>query len=156
MNVGAFLTKAARASPARVAVTDGSTELRYDELDAGAAAFADGLGRRGYEAGDRVVIFMPNRPEYLTVLFGLFKGGFVAVPVNAKLHSSELRFILEHSGARAVVFSAKTSDTVEAALLTVPGVERIDVDQNGPTGDATGFVDAEVDPDDLAWMFYTS
>ena len=44
--------------------------------------------------------------------------GITAVPVNAKLHSSELGFILEHSGARAVVFSAKTSEAVEAALRT--------------------------------------
>ena len=156
MNVGAFLTKAARAYPARVAVTDGSSELRYAELEAQAAAFADGLRRRGYKAGDRVVIFMPNRPEYFTVLFGLFKGGFVAVPVNAKLHTSELGFILEHSGARAVVFSAKTSDTVEAALLSVPGVERIDVDRSGASGDPSGFADEEVDANDPAWMFYTS
>lgn len=164
MNVGAFLTKAARVHPARVAVTDGSTELRYDELEAQAAAFADGLQRKGYTAGDRVVMFMPNRAEYFTVLFGLFKGGFVAVPVNAKLHSTELSFILEHSGARAVVFSAKTSDIVEAALMSVSGIEQIDVDQSGPSslaaigasGDSSGFVDEEVDPNDVAWMFYTS
>lgn len=156
MNVGAFLTKAARVHPERVALTDGSTELRYAELETQAAAFADGLRRAGYRAGDRVVIFMPNRLEYFTVLFGLFKGGFVAVPVNAKLHSSELGFILEHSGARAVVFSARTSDTVEAALASVPGVERIDVDRSVPSGDPSGFVDEKVAADDLAWMFYTS
>ncbi len=156
MNVGAFLTKAAHVHPARAALTDGSTELRYDELDTQAAAFADGLRRRGYEPGDRVVIFMPNRIEYLTVLFGLFKGGFTAVPVNAKLHASELGFILGHSGARAVVFSAKTSEAVEAALRTVPGAERIDVDRGLPSGDPSGFADAEVDPSDPAWMFYTS
>jgi long-chain acyl-CoA synthetase len=156
MNVGAFLTKAARVHPARVALTDGTTELRYDELDVQAAAFADGLRRAGYRAGDRVVIFMPNRVEYVTVLFGLFKGGFVAVPVNAKLHSAELGFIVEHAGARAVVFSAKTSDTVEAALASVPGVERIDVDRSVPSGDPAGFADEDVDADDLAWMFYTS
>ena len=33
VNVGAFLTKAARVHPARAALTDGSAELRYDELD---------------------------------------------------------------------------------------------------------------------------
>ena len=156
MNVGAFLTKAARAHPARVAVTDGSSELRYAELDARAAAFADGLRSRGYAAGDRVVIFMPNRPEYLIAMFGLFKGGLVAVPVNAKLHSAELAFILEHSGARAVVFSAKTGEAVEAALASVSGVERIDVDGDWASGDPSGFADAEVDPDDTAWLFYTS
>ena len=156
MNVGAFLTKAARAHPARVAVTDGTTELRYAELDARAAAFADGLRRSGYAAGDRVVIFMPNRPEYLIAMFGLFKGGLVAVPVNAKLHFTELAFILEHSGARAVVFSARTREAVGGALASVAGVERIDVDGDWASGDPSGFADAEVDPDDPAWLFYTS
>jgi long-chain acyl-CoA synthetase len=156
VNAGAFLTKAARAHPARVAVTDGSTELSYAELDAQAAAFADGLRRRGYAAGDRVVIFMPNRPEYLAVMFGLFKGGFVAVPVNAKLHSSELAFILEHCGARAVVHSAKTAETVAAALASAAGVEPIDVDADALGGDPSGFADADVDPNDAAWLFYTS
>ena len=75
MNVGAFLTKAARVHPARVAVTDGSTELSYAELDARAATFAAGLRRRGYAAGDRVVIFMPNRPEYLTSCSGSSRAG---------------------------------------------------------------------------------
>jgi acyl-CoA synthetase (AMP-forming)/AMP-acid ligase II len=86
------------------------------------------------------------------------------VPVNAKLHSTELSFILEHSGARAVVFSGKTSHTVEAALASVSGIEQIDVDEGGPTslagiiasGRPSGFVDGEVVPHDVAWMFYTS
>jgi long-chain acyl-CoA synthetase len=78
------------------------------------------------------------------------------VPVNAKLHPSELAFILEHSGARAVVFSAKTRETVEAALASVAGVERIDVDGDWASGDPSGFADAEVDPNDTAWLFYTS
>jgi acyl-CoA synthetase (AMP-forming)/AMP-acid ligase II len=147
-----------------VAVSDGSAELRYDELEAQASAFAAGLRARGYEAGDRVILFMPNRAEYFTALFGLFKGGFVAVPVNAKLHSVELSFIVEHSRARAVVFAKKTGGTVDAALTSLSGVERIDVDGDGPaslagivaSGPPSGFVDAEVDPNDVAWIFYTS
>ncbi len=164
MNIGAFLTKSARLHPSRVAVVDGSTELRYDELDAQAAAFADGLRRKGYKRGDRVAIFMPNRAEYFSVLFGLFKGGFVAVPVNAKLHFSELGFILEHSGARAVVFSEKSSSVVDAALAASSPIERIGVDEAGSTsfaaivesGQSPEFVDEEVDPNDVAWIFYTS
>ena len=164
MNVGAFLTKAARVHPTRVAVTDGRG-AGHAELDAQAAAFADGLRRRGYAAGDRVVIFMANRLEYFTVLFGLFKGGWWRCPPNAKLHAlEELGFISSMRPACAVVYSAKTSDTVEAGLLATAGVERIDVDRQGPSslaaiaadGDAAGFADTEVDADDAAWMFYTS
>lgn len=164
MNVGTFLTKAAQLYPARVALEDGATVLRYAELDAQAAAFADGLRRRGYERGDRVAIFMPNRAEYIAALFGLFKGGFVAVPVNAKLHASELEYILEHSGARGLVCSHKTRSVVDAALASLPGVERISVDDPGSssfaeitaTGESADFLDCEVDPNDTAWLFYTS
>ncbi|MYW92966.1 long-chain fatty acid--CoA ligase [Amycolatopsis rubida] len=156
MNVGTFLTKAARAHPARIAVDGGGTTLTYAELDAQAAAFADGLRRRGYRRGDRIALFLPNRAEYFPILFGLLKGGFVAVPVNAKLHPAELAYILDHSGARAVVVDEPPGPPAQVA--------RIAVGRTGPgsfaeivaTGDAHGFADAEADPDDLAWLFYTS
>ncbi|WP_028931854.1 class I adenylate-forming enzyme family protein [Pseudonocardia asaccharolytica] len=164
MNVGTFLTKAARAHPTRAAVDDGATKHDYAELDSQAAAFADGLRRRGYKCGDRVAIFMPNRAEYFSTLFGLFKGGFVAVPVNAKLHSSELDFILKDSGSRAIVFAEESSSVVDMALASSPHVERIGVGQDGPSsftgivesGRPTGFMDEVVDPNDVAWLFYTS
>jgi len=164
VNIGAFLTKAAGVYPSRVALADGSTELRYDELNAWATAFAAGLRLKGYGRGDRVALFMPNRAEYVVALFGLFKGGFVAVPVNAKLHASELGFILDHSGARAVVFSDKTRGAAEEALSALPAVERIGVDEAGSgsfaaivdSGRPSAFADEEVAPDDVAWLFYTS
>lgn len=164
MNIGAFLTEAARVYSSRAALIDERTHLTYSDLNAQAAAFAAGLSARGYRKGDRVALFMPNRAEYISALFALFKGGFVAVPVNAKLHASELAFILEHCGARAVVFSEKSRATVETALASAPTVERIGVDETGPNsftdivsiGAASRFNDAEVEPGDPAWIFYTS
>jgi long-chain acyl-CoA synthetase len=164
VNVGAFLTKAARLHPAKIAVADGGIRLRYDEMNARAAAFAAGLSLRGYAPGDRVVLFMPNRADYLVALFGLFKGGFVAVPANAKLHASELGFIVGHCGARAVVCSEKSHAVVAEALAGLPGVDQIDADGAGAGsfaavvegGRPQAAADAEVAPDDLAWIFYTS
>jgi acyl-CoA synthetase (AMP-forming)/AMP-acid ligase II len=164
MNVGAFLTKSARLHPQRVAVSDGSSTLTYAELNSQAASFAAGLLLRGYARGDRVAIVMPNRTEYLVALFGLFKGGFVAVPVNTKLHSSEIAFILAQCEARAVVFSAKSRKSVEAALSLATDIDPIRVDGEAnetladiiEAGNATAGGDAEVSPDDVAWIFYTS
>ncbi|WP_413869298.1 AMP-binding protein, partial [Albidovulum sp.] len=164
MNVGAFLTKAARLHPAKIALADGSLTLRYDEMEARAAAFAAGLRLRGYVPGDRIVLFMPNRADYLVALFALFKGGFVAVPANARLHAAELGFIAGHCGARAVVCSEKSRRVVAEALAALPGVDMIDADGAG-AGSFAAVVeagrphlaaDAEVAPDDLAWIFYTS
>jgi acyl-CoA synthetase (AMP-forming)/AMP-acid ligase II len=164
VNIGAFLTKAARLHPSKLALADGSVKLRYDELNAQASAFAAGLRQRGYARGDRVALFMPNRAEYLVALFGLFKGGFVAVPVNAKLHSSELNFIVGHCGAHAVVFSEKSRGLVEEALAIRSSVDQISVDEDSPSslraivesGRRHASEDAEVAPDDVAWIFYTS
>lgn len=164
MNIGAFLTKAAHLHPSKPALIDGSKRLRFEEMNEQAAAFAAGLHRKGYARGDRVALFMPNRAEFLIAMFGLFKGGFVAVPVNAKLHPSELSFIVGHCGARGVVCSEKSRAGVQEALLSLPSVEQIDVDAEGPTsftalvegGRSHTSPDAEVAPDDVAWIFYTS
>lgn len=177
MNVGAFLTKAARLHPSKIAVADlgeGGTRLRYDEMNAQAAAFAAGLRQQGFKPGDRVVLFMPNRADYLVALFGLFKGGFVAVPANAKLHPSELAYIISNCEARAVICAAPTRADVSEALAQMPNVLQIDVDGEGEGAFQTLIAagragqtaqagqgaqpgeDAEVAPDDLAWIFYTS
>lgn len=164
MNIGAFLTKAARLHPAKTAVADGGMRLRYDEMNARAAAFAAGLRALGYARGDRVVLFMPNRADYLVALFALFKGGYVAVPANAKLHASELGFIVGHCGARGVICSGKSRPVAKEALAGMTGVDLIDTDTDGAgsfqaivdNGHADAADDAEVTPDDLAWIFYTS
>lgn len=164
MNVGAFLTKAARLHPSKPALIDSQVQLPYEQMNAQAAAFAAALRQRGYQQGDRVALFMPNRAEFLVALFGLFKGGLVAVPVNVRLHSSELGFIVSHCGARAVVCSMKSSAVVDEALAEMPGVELINADDYGPasfgaiveSGRAHMSEDAEVAPDDVAWIFYTS
>lgn len=46
---------------------------------------------------------MRNAPEYVESLFSTWYAGFVAVPINAKLHPSEIEYILGNSGARAVL-----------------------------------------------------
>lgn len=166
MNVGAYLTNAARLWPTQVAVADGSVELTYAKLNEQAAAFAEGLRRRGYREGDRVALFMPNRTEYFVALFGLFKGGFVAVPVNAKLHPAEVVFILNHCEAKGVVYSAKSEISADAAAEQLGrAIDRLNTDSlHGDdslaeliqSGAQHSTRDTEVGPDDLAWIFYTS
>lgn len=162
MNVGTFLTKSARVHPERLALTDGTTWLDYRQFNHGAEKVATKLARVGLTPGDRVLLFMPNRLEYLVLLFGILKGGFVAVPVNAKLHWSEVQFIAAHCEARAVFFSEKSQDAAEKALTGKEGVHRFSVDSPSLDwllqGDSPGpgFQDHDVDPDDPAWIFYTS
>ena len=131
---------------------------RYSELGERAARLAGALrGRLGLVAGDRVAIVAKNCPEYLEMVYACWHAGLAAVPVNAKLHASEFRYVLEHSGARAAFFTKDLATTVEG--LDVPGcTQRVEVG-------CPAYADllahdpaplAERGGDDLAWLFYTS
>jgi len=109
--------------------------------------------------GDRVAVFMRNRPEYLEALFGIWHAGLVAVPVNARLHRDELAYILEHSGASVVLTDDDHVGDVEPLLGSVPALRTVVV-APGERWDrltaATPIALVDRRPDDAAWLFYTS
>ncbi|ARP99644.1 AMP-binding protein [Pseudorhodoplanes sinuspersici] len=107
--------------------------------------------------GDRVAIASSNTPEYLETLYAIWHAGCVGVPANAKLHGAELAYILEHSGARVCFASSDLASTIEAHAPH--SLERIIVLGGASyqallTADAVDITDRQ--PDDLAWLFYTS
>jgi long-chain acyl-CoA synthetase len=158
MNLANLLTNAARSFPERPAVSVGDHRL-YDYAAYGAfsariaGAFRD---RLVLHPGDRVALAMTNSPEYLAILFAIWRAGLVAVPANAKLHARELAYIVENCGARLCLATADIAESLARLLprsvrLIVPGekdwLDLIAVDPDGVT---------ERRPEDLAWIFYTS
>jgi long-chain acyl-CoA synthetase len=159
MNVALWLERLGRADPGRPAVGRGKRVVAsYGELAGRAARLAGGLRSRiGLVSGDRVAIVAKNCPEYVEVLYGIWLAGLAAVPVNAKLHGSELAYILEHSGARAC-FVSQGLDT-EVGGHAPATLERL-IEIGGPEYESLFAADplaaAERARDDLAWLFYTS
>ena len=100
-NLAALLQRTARCWPWLPAVAHGTRIVhRYGELTARAARLAGALREAGLRPGDRVALVAHNVPEYIETLFGCWWAGLTAVPVNAKLHPSELSYVLANSGAR--------------------------------------------------------
>ena len=62
---------------------------------------------RGVGAGDVVALLSYNNVEFLGTIFAANHLGAIAMPINWRLAAPELRFILEHSGARALVCGAE-------------------------------------------------
>ncbi|GIE90265.1 class I adenylate-forming enzyme family protein [Actinoplanes regularis] len=104
-----------RATPDVIAVRDGDRELTYAALDERSSRVACGLLALGLRHGDRVALLCGNRLEYPEIAAGIAKAGLVLVPVNPRLTSPEVEFILQHSGARALLAD-------EALLGAVPDV----------------------------------
>ncbi|MBO27902.1 MAG: AMP-dependent synthetase, partial [Rhodobacteraceae bacterium] len=101
MNLAHWLARSATAYPRRPALFSGVTPVAdYAQFDARARAVAGWLRAQGVAAGDRVALFMPNGPDYLIALYGIWYAGAAAVPVNAKLHGREAAFILRDAGAK--------------------------------------------------------
>ncbi len=149
MNIATLLDAAARRLPEAGAIALGRrTVLTYGNLALRVARLSSGLRLRlGLERGDRVALYMQNCVEYFEVLFAIWHAGLVAVPVNAKLHPRELRWILEDCGAKAC-FTLGDVEGVDTIGVRSAAFDALQLEAAAP--------DAEVRPDDAAWLFYTS
>jgi fatty-acyl-CoA synthase len=77
--------------------------VTYGEMVARATALAAGLHERGVGVGDVVGLLSYNCPEFLETIFAANYLGAAAMPINWRLAAAEVRYILTHSEARALV-----------------------------------------------------
>jgi acyl-CoA synthetase (AMP-forming)/AMP-acid ligase II len=120
LTVADFLDRAARVYGHRTAVVDepganGSFgSLSYDALAAGAKGMALALDELGVDHGERVAIVSPNSGRFLTSFFGVSGYGRILVPINFRLTSDEIAYVVEHSGASVLLYDPDLADAVDA------------------------------------------
>ncbi len=161
MNIAMPLLQRARASPSLPAITFGARSWSFGEIVDRASRLGAGLrAAQGLAAGDRVVLCMENRAEFLESLFACWIAGLVAVPTNAKLHAREVAHIVRDSGARALLTSESLEPAITAALsedgLPSPGVTVAGSAAYARASEAPPMACAHREPTDTAWIFYTS
>jgi amino acid adenylation domain-containing protein len=89
--------------PDAVAVSDGPRPLTYAQLDAGAAAVAESLSRKGVGPGDAVAVGLPRSAELVLVMLGVLRLGGQVVPLDRQSPPARRDVILADAGAAAVV-----------------------------------------------------
>ncbi|GGH37050.1 AMP-binding protein [Microbacterium album] len=147
LNYADIWQELARAFPERPAVIGAGEQLTYAGLAARAGALASLLHEDGLRPGDRIAIFMHNRPEYLVTLFAALSRGLTPVPINFRYRASELAALLEDCRPAAVVFAASTAAVIdelpEAARSGVRMWLRVDDEQRpgAPRRDERPFTD---------------
>ncbi|WP_299351398.1 AMP-binding protein [uncultured Shimia sp.] len=156
MNIACWLERSAQAEADRPALFLGKDCVAtYGDFHAQAMKVAGWLQSQGIKPGDRVGLFMKNLPAYLIAQYGVWALGAVVVPINAKLHGREAAWILENAGASLCFTSAGLHD----ALSAVSDVACLDVTSaDWDTVMVASSLEsvAAAQPDDLAWLFYTS
>lgn len=100
VSLGEFLDSRRSAEPA---IIHQQRAISYAELADASRRLAQGLRQLGIGAGDRVGIWLPNIPEWLTVYFACARLGAVAVAVNTRFRSAEVEDIVGRSRCKALV-----------------------------------------------------
>jgi fatty-acyl-CoA synthase len=119
LTVNDFLRRAELVYPDRVAVVDDPDQpaeswesITYREMARRAKAMAAGLDALEIGVGERVAIVSQNSARLLTALFGVSGSGRVLVPINFRLVAEEVRYIVEHSGARVLFIDPELAESL--------------------------------------------
>lgn len=89
-------------------------EMTWRVFDEKANRLANLLIQRGIKKGDKVAILLMNCLEWLPIYFGILKAGAVAVPLNFRYSAEEIKYCLELSEAKALLFGPEFIGRVEA------------------------------------------
>ena len=92
----------------------------WGELDGRVTALAGALSRRGVSFGDRVLILMLNRTEFIESLLAANLLGAIAVPVNFRLTPAELAFLVSDCEARVVITEPVLAEVATAVRDLAP------------------------------------
>jgi long-chain acyl-CoA synthetase len=156
MHIPEIFANGARRYPDRDCLVEGDRRLTFRDAHERARRAAAGFASLGLAPGQRIAILARNELEYLEVLAACSCGGFVAVPLNFRMHPAELATIVADCRPSAIVMGMDFIET--ASQLGVDHLLGL-----GPNGAYSSLVAAssapEEDPDirsdDLWAIYYT-
>lgn len=113
----AILDEVASKYPNRTGWANMGTKISFSQMARSSKAFAGYLqSLPDMRPGDRVAIMMPNLLQYIVVLFGCLRAGFVVVNINPLYTAREVHHTLQDSGAKVLVAIENFGTTVQQAL----------------------------------------
>src|SRR6266567_2417255 len=120
-----MLTRTAERYPEQEAILFKDLNLTYRELDALANAFANALLDLGIGKGQRVCLFMANRPEYVISWFAITRIGAVISPMNPSYKEREVAYQLTNSDAVAIVVQQELLPRMQPVHAEAPDLRHM-------------------------------
>ncbi len=97
---GVVLAETAERNPGREVIVHRDRRLTYEAFYERVQEFARGLLSLGVSRGDKVAIWMANRPEWMIAQFAVYELGAALVPIHTRFAREEVGYALERSSAR--------------------------------------------------------
>ncbi|GAA4532409.1 fatty-acid--CoA ligase FadD5 [Mycobacterium paraffinicum] len=139
----------------------------WGELQGRVSALADALSRRGVGFGDRVMVLMLNRPEFVESVLAINMLGGIAVPLNFRLTAAEIGFLVQDCAARVLITESVLAPVATGVRDVEPLLETIIVAGGAGDDSVLGYEDlinesgpshepVDIPNDSPALIMYTS
>ncbi|WP_177238197.1 non-ribosomal peptide synthetase [Pseudonocardia ammonioxydans] len=144
------------AHPDAVAAELGDRRWTYRELNTRANRLARALLDRGLTPEGPVAVVTERNLEWMAAVLAVFKAGGAYLPIEPHFPAERITTTLSRAGCRLVLTEPASRAHLDGALISLPGIRTVDVDDPGLAalpGTDLGLV---VGPDRLAYLYFTS
>jgi acyl-CoA synthetase (AMP-forming)/AMP-acid ligase II len=122
MSLTSIVRRAAQINARGAAVVDGSLRTSWSAFADRVARVAGGLAALGLQPGDRVAILAVNHASFLELQYAVLWAGGVLVPVNYRLSSNEISYIVGAAAACMIVADPQFERVVREVASSVPAL----------------------------------
>ena len=130
MNLAEAFEQSVASRAQKTAVFWDEKEFTYATLLSQSVAVAGELtGKFGIKPGDRVGLWLKNRPEFIPALFGILSTGAVVVPINNFLKPDEVGYILEDAGVEVLITDTELGAHFPALSGARPTLKMLNVEE---------------------------
>ena len=150
----------------KIAIHYQDEKITYQEVFEKVNRTGNALRDLGIEIENRVLLILPDSPEFAYGFFGAIKIGAVAVPTNPWMFAKDYQYLINDSRARAIIVHESVLREIEKIWNDTPFLKRVIV-VGAPRGKALSFetllrqasdkLEAEkTTKDDVCFWGYTS
>lgn len=156
MTLSEMLARNARKYGDALAITDDAKQLSWAELNTQVEELAAWLQQEyQVQAGDRVALVIPNSIAFVLGFFAIQRLDAIAVPINVRLTTPELSYIIEDSGAKSVLTCSMTDQALKT--LVTAGLPALWLDEWQPGwAKETSLPKTEASAESPCILLYTS
>src|SRR5271155_1296613 len=144
------LHRAVDLFPNKIGIVSGERQFTYREFGERSERLASALQKHGIQRGDRVAYLSFNTHQLLEGYYGVVMAQAVVMPLNVRLSPLELKNILNHFGARMLLFENDFAPLVEQLKPACPGIQRfVTLDDKVSAADLGSDLGADLNYDEL-------
>jgi fatty-acyl-CoA synthase len=115
--IGALVDERARREGAREALVFQGQRWTFSDVARDVDAVARGLLALGIAPGDRVALWMMNRPEWIQAALAIMRVGAVLLPVNTRFRTEDLAYVVGQSDSTALIIAARSGPVDYLAMV---------------------------------------